>query len=192
MSSDFNFHSRERANTWPACYSTSTFYSTPIQRISDENQSYLSSSVDPSLFQTNSFFDHGLFSVFDSQNEASVKSFPGIEPDDRRIVKDDNDLSLSSTTSSSPSDNFFLYTSNTRGGLEGRERSEGGNIVQRKTWIRKNAWGNQSYADLITQAIESSVDKRLTLSQIYDWVVKNIDFFKNKTDNVSSAGWKVN
>lgn len=55
---------------------------------------------------------------------------------------------------------------------------------------RKNAWGNMSYADLITQAIESSPEKRLTLAQIYEWMVKNIPYFKDKGDSNSSAGWK--
>lgn len=56
---------------------------------------------------------------------------------------------------------------------------------------RKNAWGNMSYADLITQAIQSSEEKRLTLSQIYDWMVNSISYFKDKGDSNSSAGWKV-
>ncbi|XP_078485748.1 transcription factor protein [Ciona intestinalis] len=59
-----------------------------------------------------------------------------------------------------------------------------------KTTSRKNAWGNMSYADLITQGIESSPDKRLTLAQIYDWMVKNVPYFKDKGDSNSSAGWK--
>lgn len=56
---------------------------------------------------------------------------------------------------------------------------------------RKNAWGNMSYADLITQAIEDSPEKRLTLAQIYEWMVKHIPYFKDKGDSNSSAGWKV-
>ncbi len=56
---------------------------------------------------------------------------------------------------------------------------------------RRNAWGNQSYADLITMAIECSTDKRLTLSQIYDWMVQNVPYFRDKGDMNSSAGWKV-
>ncbi|XP_016318683.1 forkhead box protein O1-A isoform X3 [Sinocyclocheilus anshuiensis] len=55
---------------------------------------------------------------------------------------------------------------------------------------RRNAWGNMSYADLITKAIESSPEKRLTLSQVYDWMVKNVPYFKDKGDSNSSAGWK--
>ncbi|XP_048849042.1 forkhead box protein O6-like [Brienomyrus brachyistius] len=55
---------------------------------------------------------------------------------------------------------------------------------------RRNAWGNQSYADLITRAIESSADRRLTLSQIYDWMVRYVPYFKDKGDSNSSAGWK--
>ncbi|XP_072835993.2 forkhead box protein O6 [Pogona vitticeps] len=55
---------------------------------------------------------------------------------------------------------------------------------------RRNAWGNLSYADLITKAIESSPEKRLTLSQIYDWMVRYVPYFKDKGDSNSSAGWK--
>lgn len=60
----------------------------------------------------------------------------------------------------------------------------------RKSSARRNAWGNYSYADLITQAIESSLEKRLTLSQIYDWMVRSVPYFKDKGDSNSSAGWK--
>ncbi|XP_077343275.1 forkhead box protein O3 [Lithobates pipiens] len=61
---------------------------------------------------------------------------------------------------------------------------------QRKCSSRRNAWGNMSYADLITRAIDSSPDKRLTLSQIYDWMVRSVPYFKDKGDSNSSAGWK--
>ncbi|KAF6038928.1 hypothetical protein EB796_002762 [Bugula neritina] len=60
----------------------------------------------------------------------------------------------------------------------------------KKQSARKNAWGNLSYADLITQAIQSSPEKRLTLSQIYDWMVQNVGYFRDKGDSNSSAGWK--
>ena len=56
---------------------------------------------------------------------------------------------------------------------------------------RRNAWGNLSSADLITKALESAPDKRLTLSQIYDWMVRYVPYFKDKGDSNSSAGWKV-
>ncbi|XP_074662914.1 uncharacterized protein LOC141915324 [Tubulanus polymorphus] len=64
--------------------------------------------------------------------------------------------------------------------------------VQQKTKgsSRRNAWGNLSYADLITKAIQSSPEQRLTLSQIYDWMVQNVPYFKDKGDSNSSAGWK--
>uniref|UniRef100_T1GLX0 Fork-head domain-containing protein n=1 Tax=Megaselia scalaris TaxID=36166 RepID=T1GLX0_MEGSC len=50
----------------------------------------------------------------------------------------------------------------------------------KKNSSRRNAWGNFSYADLITHAITSAPDKRLTLSQIYEWMVQNVDYFRNK------------
>ncbi|XP_052126710.1 forkhead box protein O [Frankliniella occidentalis] len=60
----------------------------------------------------------------------------------------------------------------------------------KKNSTRRNAWGNLSYADLITQAITTAPDKRLTLSQIYEWMVHNVPYFKDKGDSNSSAGWK--
>ena len=66
-----------------------------------------------------------------------------------------------------------------------------GGATPRKGSSRRNAWGNQSYADLISQAIEMSPEKRLTLAQIYDWMVKTVPYFKDKGDSNSSAGWKV-
>ncbi len=56
---------------------------------------------------------------------------------------------------------------------------------------RKNAWGNLSYAELISKAITTSAEQRLTLSEIYDWMIKYVPFFRNKVDRASSAGWKV-
>jgi hypothetical protein len=61
----------------------------------------------------------------------------------------------------------------------------------KKSSTRRNAWGNMSYADLITQAILASPEKRLTLSQVYEWMVQNVPYFRDKGDSNSSAGWKV-
>lgn len=66
-----------------------------------------------------------------------------------------------------------------------------GGAAARKGGSRRNAWGNQSYAELISQAIESAPEKRLTLAQIYEWMVRSVPYFKDKGDSNSSAGWKV-
>jgi len=65
-----------------------------------------------------------------------------------------------------------------------------GGAVRRKSFSRKNAWGGRSYADLISDAIESSSSKRLTLAEIYEWIIKNVEYFGDKTDSTTSAGWK--
>lgn len=64
-------------------------------------------------------------------------------------------------------------------------------VASKKTSSRRNAWGNLSYADLISKAINTASDNRLTLSQIYEWMVQNVPYFKDKGDSNSSAGWKV-
>lgn len=38
-------------------------------------------------------------------------------------------------------------------------------VSGKKTTTRRNAWGNMSYAELITTAIMASPEKRLTLAQ---------------------------
>lgn len=63
--------------------------------------------------------------------------------------------------------------------------------IKKTATSRRNAWGPSSYADLISQAITSSPEQRLTLSQIYDWMIQNVPYFKDKGDSNSSAGWKV-
>ncbi|KAL8620972.1 hypothetical protein ACOMHN_035908 [Nucella lapillus] len=77
-----------------------------------------------------------------------------------------------------------------KGSASGGGDPLGGLTAVKKSGARRNAWGSLSYADLITNAIQSSPDKRLTLSQIYDWMVQNVPFFKDKGDSTSSAGWK--
>ena len=73
----------------------------------------------------------------------------------------------------------------------GTASSSSNSSSAKKSSSRRNAWGNLSYADLITQAIQSSPEGRLTLSQVYEWMVHNIPYFKDKGDSNSSAGWKV-
>ena len=84
-------------------------------------------------------------------------------------------------------------------GVESAATSQHGSIAGQGTGLlpvkknssRRNAWGNHSYADLITQAITSAPDERLTLSQIYEWMMQNIPYFREKGESNSSAGWKV-
>lgn len=82
-----------------------------------------------------------------------------------------------------------LYTSNVLI-LDSQQAIQNANAAKKNS-SRRNAWGNLSYADLITHAIGSATDKRLTLSQIYEWMVQNVPYFKDKGDSNSSAGWKV-
>ena len=55
----------------------------------------------------------------------------------------------------------------------------------------RNPWGEMSYADLITKAILSAPEKRLTLSEIYTWMIENVPYFREKANETSTSGWKV-
>lgn len=117
--------------------------------------------------------DSGL-GAFEPQQRARSNTWPLPRPDDFATDKDDVNLDGKSGDA---------HDTNHVGGVSGP--------APKKTQSRRNAWGNMSYADLITQAITSAPDKRLTLSQIYDWMVQNVSYFNDKGDSNSSAGWKV-
>ncbi|XP_075971807.1 forkhead box protein O-like isoform X2 [Anticarsia gemmatalis] len=92
-------------------------------------------------------------------------------------------------------DNYVEATDDTGSKKNSNQNLSGGpplpsSVATKKNSSRRNAWGNLSYADLITQAITSAPDNRLTLSQIYEWMVQNVPYFKDKGDSNSSAGWK--
>jgi hypothetical protein len=64
--------------------------------------------------------------------------------------------------------------------------------LKRPNGPKKNSWGNLSYAELISRALETSPNQRLTLAQIYDWIIQYVPYFQLRKDKTSSAGWKVN
>ena len=102
------------------------------------------------------------------------------------VQKDQPDCPIMSVKLSNPSSGLDNTTDNlamSNGGKPQAKKSSAGH--------RKNIWKNQTYADLICKAILSSPSKRLTLSQIYDWLIENIEYFKAKKDGKSSVGWKV-
>merc|ERR1719341_1473375 len=77
-----------------------------------------------------------------------------------------------------------------RGGNSSGGESTETNTKGNKLNTRKNPWGNHSYAELIVQAIQSSPEGRLTLAQIYDWMIASVPYFAQRADSSSAAGWK--
>ncbi|CAB4065501.1 FOXO3 [Lepeophtheirus salmonis] len=53
-----------------------------------------------------------------------------------------------------------------------------------------NSSSNSTSASKKSQPSIVPQRKRLTLSQVYEWMVQNIPYFKDKGDSNSSAGWK--
>lgn len=62
---------------------------------------------------------------------------------------------------------------------------------KKKMARHENAWGGPTYTELITKAILSAPEQRLTLSQIYDWLAENVEYFRERSNYNSSQGWKV-
>ena len=62
--------------------------------------------------------------------------------------------------------------------------------------LRSHCSGRDTYLYFILtsydiQAIATSTEQRLTLNDIYDWMISAIPYFSDRQDNASSAGWKV-
>lgn len=54
-----------------------------------------------------------------------------------------------------------------------------------------NPWGEESYADLITRALEEAPNNRLKLNEIYQWFSDNVLYFQERSSPEASSGWKV-
>ena len=78
------------------------------------------------------------------------------------------------------------------GSLEVREEvtSTTGSGTDLSIYGRRNPWGHQSYAELISQAITSAPGQRMTLNMIYEWLINNLQYFAERRDMEKSAGWK--
>ncbi|KAL7668139.1 hypothetical protein ACOME3_008854 [Neoechinorhynchus agilis] len=46
---------------------------------------------------------------------------------------------------------------------------------------RQNPWGFATYAELIQLAITTSAEQRLTLQEIYNWMISNVEYFASMT-----------
>lgn len=68
-----------------------------------------------------------------------------------------------------------------------RNRGKTEETPKRKT----NPWGEESYSELIEKALNSALDKKLKLNQIYDWFVNNLEYFRKRSTNEEGYGWKV-
>ena len=61
----------------------------------------------------------------------------------------------------------------------------------RLTKDAERPWGRCSYSDLIAMALTTSPNRRMSLAQIYDWIVRNVPYFNDKGSYLSVTGWKV-
>uniref|UniRef100_UPI00398E7CCA forkhead box protein O1-like n=1 Tax=Pristiophorus japonicus TaxID=55135 RepID=UPI00398E7CCA len=128
---------------------------------------------------------------FEPQSRPRSCTWPLPRPDLTTVKQEDSASGTPTEEEKQDVSDSTAVKSESETGLNAEVSSQAGAAsAQRKSSSRRNAWGHQSYADLITKAIESSPDKRLTLSQIYDWMVKSVPYFKDKGDSNSSAGWK--
>ena len=112
---------------------------------------------------------------------AVVDSTPWMQPSSTAMT--DQYYSSSSHTSpllNSDNDNLYLSESNTK---SHRSRTSTSDMC-----VEKNTEGKPpySYATLIKYAIERSAENKLTLSQIYQWVIDHYPYYGS-----AGSGWKV-
>eukprot|EP01137_Pigoraptor_chileana_P024055 Opistho-2@91393 len=101
---------------------------------------------------------------------------------------DDMDSDLEKRTLPSPQKDGCGLDSPTKGEMDGAVpdgSDEIDEIYRRHGHNSGYAKPPHSYASLITHAISTSGDKRMSLSEIYDWVILNYPFYKH-----AGNGWK--
>lgn len=157
---------RSRCNTWPRLQNPINLFN--INQSVNDNPDSVDSGVstESNKLQVTKYEDEKAYSP-NSLTGGGGNALPLVNEEDH---ENDSDLASRGTASAS---------------------TPPPHAMRPKMSSRRNPWGNMSYADLITQAIQSSQNQRLTLAQIYEWLVKNVTYFQNKGDNVSSLGWKV-
>jgi hypothetical protein len=69
-----------------------------------------------------------------------------------------------------------------------RIRKKDPNHVTQK---KPNAWGEESYSDLIMKALEAAPDGRMKLNEIYQWFIDNVKYFSERSGQEEASGWKV-
>ena len=52
-----------------------------------------------------------------------------------------------------------------------------------RLYKRKNPWGHLTYTDLITRSIQSSINTKLTLCEIYQWFRIYVPYFSDADNN---------
>lgn len=114
---------------------------------------------------------------------AVVDSTPWMQSSSSSTAMTDQYYSSSSHTSpllNSDNDNMYLSESNTK---SHRSRTSTSDMC-----VEKNTEGKPpySYATLIKYAIERSAENKLTLSQIYQWVIDHYPYYGS-----AGSGWKV-
>uniref|UniRef100_A0A914Z654 Forkhead box protein O n=1 Tax=Panagrolaimus superbus TaxID=310955 RepID=A0A914Z654_9BILA len=68
-----------------------------------------------------------------------------------------------------------------------RIRKKDPNHVTQK---KPNAWGEESYSDLILKALEAAPDGRMKLNEIYQWFIDNVKYFSERAGQEEASGWK--
>lgn len=63
------------------------------------------------------------------------------------------------------------------------------NNLDVKDKIVRNGKPPYSYASLISMALQSSADGKMTLNEIYQWITDNFEWYREQPDG---ASWKVN
>lgn len=56
---------------------------------------------------------------------------------------------------------------------------------------KMNPWGEASYSDLISRALETAPNSRLKLNEIYQWFIDNVPYFNERSSPELASGWKV-
>ena len=87
--------------------------------------------------------------------------------------------------------NFFFFCQNGSSTFEGNNQPGTKHRHLPRCREESQPWGKGSYSDLITMALASAPERKMTLDEIYRWITHNVPYFREKGGELTSSGWKV-
>lgn len=198
---ELNLKERSRCHTWPAKQFGFCFENREQQSSSAATMTLPSGSKTASspVCTNADEQQHQSKLTLDSQS-----SYPTTTSSTNNSVQFGQQQQSSSPQISGASSSQYFETIPDGSGFYGLSGSDGNicSLKMKKKRVRRkpsdvvcqkkpNPWGEESYSDLIARALESAPEKRMKLSDIYQWFSVNIPYFRERSSSEEAAGWKV-
>ena len=172
---------RDRSNTWPMQFSSSSDSSSPYGSPN--------SSGFPSTSNMNQVQQLPSISFFGNSPQTPMTMIPQQTSNFYRVPYSVQNPGVSNGNNPEiPCDPAPSHLDSNEKPKRKRIRKKDPNHVTQK---KPNPWGEESYSDLILKALQSAPEGRMKLNEIYQWFVDQVPYFRQRSGQEEASGWKV-